>query len=76
MNSSRIYIYYIIFCCLGLSEQEIRKIREAIANAGSLEEVERLQRLLQSGQIPGQDNAENGKIIVFSVFYMILQFFL
>lgn len=47
----------------GLSEQEVRKIREAIANAGSLEEVERLQRLLQAGQIPGQDGAENGLFI-------------
>jgi len=49
-----------------LSDQEIRKIREAIAKASSLEEVERLQRLLQSGQIPGQDmqngtySAQNG----------------
>ncbi|KAK9716883.1 hypothetical protein QE152_g24494 [Popillia japonica] len=39
----------------GLSEQEIRKIREAISKASSLEEVERLQKLLQAGHIPGQD---------------------
>ena len=49
-----------------LSDQEIRKIREAIAKASSLEEVERLQHLLQLGQIPGQEtqngtfNGENG----------------
>lgn len=49
-----------MFSGVGLSEQEVRKIREAIANAGSLEEVERLQRLLQSGQIPGEENPENG----------------
>ncbi|KAF5287806.1 hypothetical protein FQR65_LT12174 [Abscondita terminalis] len=45
-----------------LSEQEIRKIREAISKANSLEEVERLQHLLQLGQIPGQEmhNGANG----------------
>lgn len=49
-----------------LSDQEVRKIREAISKASSLEEVERLQHLLQMGQIPGQDtqngpyNGENG----------------
>ncbi|KAI8432612.1 hypothetical protein MSG28_013598 [Choristoneura fumiferana] len=37
-----------------LSPQEIHKIREAIKNASSLQEVERLTRMLQSGQIPGQ----------------------
>lgn len=47
---------------VGLTDQEIRKIREAISRASSLEEVERLQRLLQSGHIPGQENdAQNGK---------------
>lgn len=39
----------------GLSDEEIRKIREAINKASSLEEVERLQKILQSGQIPGND---------------------
>lgn len=39
----------------GLSDEEIRKIREAINRAGSLEEVERLQKILQSGQIPGSE---------------------
>lgn len=43
----------------GLTDDEIKKIREAINNAGSLEEVERLQKILQSGQIPG--NEQNGK---------------
>lgn len=37
-----------------LTPQEIHKIREAIKNASSLQEVERLTRMLQSGQIPGQ----------------------
>lgn len=38
----------------GPSAEELWKIREAIASASSLEEVERLNRLLQSGQIPGK----------------------
>ncbi|XP_018575812.1 U2 small nuclear ribonucleoprotein A' [Anoplophora glabripennis] len=43
----------------GLSDEEVRKIRDAINKASSLEEVERLQKILQSGQIPGNDI--NGK---------------
>ncbi|XP_022909630.1 U2 small nuclear ribonucleoprotein A' [Onthophagus taurus] len=43
----------------GLSAQQVSKIREAITKASSLEEVERLQKLLQSGHIPG-DNNQNG----------------
>ena len=39
---------------LGLSEQEIYKIREAISKANTLEEMERLQKMLQAGQIPGE----------------------
>ncbi|XP_066151887.1 U2 small nuclear ribonucleoprotein A' [Euwallacea fornicatus] len=42
----------------GLSDEEIKTIRDAINNANSLEEVERLQKILQSGQIPG--NEQNG----------------
>ncbi|CAB3366137.1 Hypothetical predicted protein [Cloeon dipterum] len=45
----------------GPSQEEMRAIREAIAKATSLEEVERLNRLLQAGQIPGriaQNNVE------------------
>lgn len=34
---------------------DIKKIREAIAHASTLEEVERLTRLLQSGHVPGQE---------------------
>ncbi|KAJ8969959.1 hypothetical protein NQ314_001482 [Rhamnusium bicolor] len=44
----------------GLSDEEVRKIREAITRASSLEEVERLQKILQSGQIPG--NEHNGSM--------------
>ncbi|KAG5876756.1 hypothetical protein JTB14_001232 [Gonioctena quinquepunctata] len=39
----------------GLTDEEVRKIREAINKANSLEEVERLQKILQSGQIPGNE---------------------
>ncbi|XP_023015091.1 small nuclear ribonucleoprotein polypeptide A'-like U2A [Leptinotarsa decemlineata] len=39
----------------GLTEEELGKIREAINKASSLEEVERLQKILQSGQIPGNE---------------------
>ncbi|XP_056633740.1 U2 small nuclear ribonucleoprotein A' [Diorhabda carinulata] len=37
----------------GLNDEEIKMIREAINKASSLQEVERLQKILQSGQIPG-----------------------
>ncbi|XP_075235713.1 U2 small nuclear ribonucleoprotein A'-like [Lycorma delicatula] len=39
----------------GPSAEELWKIREAISKASSLEEVERLNRLLQAGQIPGSN---------------------
>lgn len=42
-------------CFVGLTDDEVRKIREAINRASSLEEVERLQKILQSGQIPDHD---------------------
>ncbi|XP_018325827.1 U2 small nuclear ribonucleoprotein A' [Agrilus planipennis] len=42
-----------------LSEQEIKKIREAISKANTLHEVEKLQKLLQAGQIPDQTE-QNG----------------
>ncbi|XP_066993688.1 U2 small nuclear ribonucleoprotein A' [Anabrus simplex] len=38
----------------GPTQEELWKIREAISKASSLEEVERLNRLLQSGHIPGR----------------------
>lgn len=40
---------------LGLNDEEVKKIRDAINRASSLEEVERLQKILQSGQIPGSE---------------------
>lgn len=42
------------------SSEDVQKIRDAIKNATSLEEVERLTRILQSGNIPENFNAENG----------------
>lgn len=50
----------------GPSAEELWKIREAISNASSLEEVERLNRLLQAGQIPGR----GGKLC--TVLYIVL----
>ena len=53
---------------LGLPEkpvtnpEERAKIREAIAEASSLEEVQRLSKLLQSGHIPGEQSHLNGMI--------------
>ncbi|KAI5755612.1 U2 small nuclear ribonucleoprotein A' [Diaphorina citri] len=43
----------------GPSAEEVWKIKEAISKASSLEEIERLNKLLQSGQIPGREDAEN-----------------
>lgn len=48
----------------GPPSHEVRKIREAINKASSLEEVERLQKLLQAGQLP--DDNQNGKEILIS----------
>ncbi|XP_058806725.1 probable U2 small nuclear ribonucleoprotein A' isoform X2 [Phymastichus coffea] len=45
---------------LPMSVNERSKIREAISNATSLEEVQRLSKLLQSGHIPGDDRHHNG----------------
>lgn len=50
-----IFFHIYIFYFQGLTDDEVRKIREAINKASSLEEVERLQKILQSGQIPGHD---------------------
>ncbi|KAJ8946822.1 hypothetical protein NQ318_002101 [Aromia moschata] len=50
----------------GLTEEEVRKIREAIIRASSLEEVERLQKILQAGQIPGNEQVtrhQNGHLM-------------
>lgn len=48
----------------GPSQEDLWKIREAISQATTLEEVERLNRMLQAGQIPGQkENEEPSKYI-------------
>ncbi len=68
-------ILYRNFLIFGIAEftaqrmEEIRKIKEAIAHASSLEEVERLNQLLQSGQIPGRNeyNSHGGNIILFFI---------
>lgn len=40
--------------------EDVQRIRDAIKNATSLQEVERLTRILKSGNIPENLNAENG----------------
>lgn len=40
--------------------EERKKIREAITNASTLEEVQRLSKLLQAGHIPGEERMQNG----------------
>ncbi|XP_012288487.1 U2 small nuclear ribonucleoprotein A' [Orussus abietinus] len=42
------------------SSDERSKIREAITSASSLEEVQRLSKLLQAGHIPGEEKLHNG----------------
>lgn len=51
----------------GPSAEELWKIREAIASASSLEEVERLNRLLQAGQIPGKGMFTHTKVCTVSI---------
>ena len=47
----------------GASAEEARAIREAVANASTLEEVERLNQMLRAGVVPGkatQASSKNG----------------
>ncbi len=47
----------------GASAEEARAIREAVANASTLEEVERLNQMLRAGVVPGkatQGSSKNG----------------
>ncbi|XP_034243085.1 U2 small nuclear ribonucleoprotein A' [Thrips palmi] len=44
----------------GPSAEDLWKMREAISKASSLEEIERLNRLLQAGQIPGKKETAKG----------------
>lgn len=53
-----------IFTVPGASPADIQRIREAIKRAGSLQEVERLTRLLQSGNITDELLNGNGKLTV------------
>ncbi|KAJ3112605.1 U2 small nuclear ribonucleoprotein A' [Phlyctochytrium bullatum] len=43
-----------------ISPEEAARIREAIQNATTLEEVERLKRQLEGGVVPGSDKAKKG----------------
>lgn len=51
----------LFFVFLGHSQEDMWRIRKAISEATSLEEVEHLTKLLQSGQIPNKkSNTQNG----------------
>lgn len=56
-----IYQYIYLFLVPGASPADLLKIREAIKKATSLQEVERLTRILQSGSIT--EDLLNGKSI-------------
>ncbi|XP_017555041.1 U2 small nuclear ribonucleoprotein A' isoform X2 [Pygocentrus nattereri] len=49
---------------MGPSAADVEAIKNAIANATSLAEVERLKGLLQSGQIPGRENRQDAQSMV------------
>ncbi|KAL1116809.1 hypothetical protein AAG570_005279 [Ranatra chinensis] len=49
------------------SQEEIWKIRQAISKATTLEEVERLNRMLQSGQVPGAQRKTSSNARQFNV---------
>lgn len=44
----------------GPSAEEARAIREAVANASTLEEVERLNQMLRAGIVPGKATPAGG----------------
>lgn len=50
-----ISITYFDYINLGHSQEDMWRIRKAISEASSLEEVEHLTKLLQAGQIPNKD---------------------
>lgn len=64
LTAQKDYYFYrngtFYFLVPSASSEDVQKIRDAIKNATSLEEVERLTRILQSGNIPENLNAENG----------------
>uniref|UniRef100_A0A7N8YAT3 Small nuclear ribonucleoprotein polypeptide A' n=1 Tax=Mastacembelus armatus TaxID=205130 RepID=A0A7N8YAT3_9TELE len=53
----------------GPSQAEVEAIKNAIANASSLAEVERLKGMLQAGQIPGRDLTQEPSCCVVTVNY-------
>ncbi|XP_066448980.1 U2 small nuclear ribonucleoprotein A' [Eleutherodactylus coqui] len=48
----------------GPSPSDVEAIKNAIANATTLAEVERLKGLLQSGQIPGKDRSPGAEVFI------------
>ncbi len=63
----------------GLTPEQVRNIKEAIARAGSIEEIERLNQMLRTGQIPGEEaNIGEKSLLMFSqraIFFMAELFF-
>jgi len=46
----------------GLTPEQVRSIKTAIAKASSLDEIERLNQLLRSGNMPGMKNGSRGGV--------------
>lgn len=62
----------------GASAEEAKAIREAVANASTLEEVERLNQMLRAGIVPGKTNNQtkttNGKNLIKKLFSYLCYF--
>ena len=49
----------------GLTPEQVRNIKASIARATTLEEIERLNQMLRTGQIPGEaQNGRNGEYVI------------
>ncbi|PIO14336.1 hypothetical protein AB205_0128860, partial [Aquarana catesbeiana] len=64
--NKRHYRLYVVFRLPQIRVLDFQKIRQknAIANATTLAEVERLKGLLQSGQIPGKDRTLGNEVFI------------
>jgi hypothetical protein len=54
-NLYRFVLYLLFIIITGHSQADMWRIRKAISEASSLEEVEQLSKLLEAGQIPNKD---------------------
>lgn len=72
-----LYVYITnLFTVPAASSADIQKIREAIKNATSLQEVERLNRILQSGLISEEMTSQNGNGLIKHIFISVISFIL